>query len=124
MARMTPPDLIPNPLAPADTASVTAPREPAAIHPKRRLWLRVLVAGPLVFVCAALVMAGGSLWLPEGRAKIDNLVLPIVLFPAIWAVLFFYACLDRRLARAASVLGALSLLHVAMITWHVIGSPT
>lgn len=82
---------------------------------RRRLWLRILVAGPLVFLTAVLTMAGGALWLPQGAASIDNVVLPVVLFPAIWAVLFFYACLDRRLGRASAVVGALFVLHAGLI---------
>lgn len=88
----------------------------------RALWSRVALAGPVVFICASLVMAGGALWLPKGRAQIDNLVLPILLFPAIWAALFFYACLDRRLGRAWAVIGGLSLLHAALIAQHLLRS--
>jgi hypothetical protein len=95
----------------------TAENPPA---PRRRLWVRVLLAGPVVFVCAGLVMAGGALWLPKGAAQIDNLVLPIVLFPAIWAVLFFYACLDRRLGRAFAVVGSLAAVHAAMIAMQFV----
>jgi hypothetical protein len=91
----------------------------AMLRQRRRVLWRVLLAGPLVFVCAALVMCGGALWLPAGRAQIDNLVLPIVLFPAIWAALFFYACLDRQLHRAYWLIGALGLLHAAMIAVHL-----
>ncbi len=29
-------------------------------------------------------MAGGAVWLPEGAAKVNNLVLPVVLFPLLW----------------------------------------
>lgn len=85
---------------------------------RRAPWLRVLLAGPLVFVCASLVMAGGALWLPGGAAGIDNLVLPVLLFPAIWAALFFYACLAPRLARAYGVIAALALLHLALLGAH------
>ncbi len=87
---------------------------------RRRLWSRVVLAGPVVFLCAALVMSGGALWLPKGPAQIDNIVVPIVLFPAIWAALFFYACLDRRLGRAWAVIGALSAVHVGMIALHLV----
>ncbi|WP_370305266.1 hypothetical protein [Sinimarinibacterium flocculans] len=87
---------------------------------RRRLWSRVALAGPVVFVCAALVMCGGALWLPKGPAQIDNVVLPIVLFPAIWAGLFFYACLDRRLDRAWGVVSALALAHAALIAAHLL----
>jgi len=89
---------------------------------RARLWSRGVLAGPVVFACAALLMCGGALWVPGGAARIDNLVLPMVLFPAIWATLFFYACLDRRLDRAWAVVSALSLLHAAAIAWQLIGA--
>lgn len=87
--------------------------------PRRRLWPRIVLAGPLTVICSVLVMCGGSLWLPKGAARIDNIVLPIALFPAIWAVFFFYASLDRRLGRAYAVIVGLSLLHAAAIALHV-----
>ncbi len=90
--------------------------------PRRRFWSRFALAGPMTFICAALLMAGGALWLPKGNAQIDNLVLPIVLFPAIWAGVFFYAMLDRRMGRAWLVLGGLSALHAVLIAVHVIRS--
>ena len=85
-----------------------------------RRWPRWLLAGPLVFVVAGLVMGGGALWLPEGPAQINNIVLPIVLFPAIWAGLFFYGCLDRRLARAYGVVLGLGVLHALLIAAHLL----
>lgn len=99
------------------TDSVTPP----AAASRRAFWSRVVLAGPVVFVCAVLVMAGGAFWLPRGAAEIDNLVLPVVLFPAIWAALFFYACLDRRLARAWTVIGALFVSHAALIALRMLG---
>jgi hypothetical protein len=89
---------------------------------RRRFWSRFALAGPVAFVCATLLMAGGALWLPGGRAEIDNLVLPIVLFPAIWAGVFFYAMLDRRIGRAWLILAGLSVVHAGMIATHVIGT--
>lgn len=86
---------------------------------RRRFWSRFALAGPVTFLCAALVMCGGALWLPKGTAQIDNLVMPIVLFPAIWAALFFYAYLDRSLARGWAVIGGLSLLHASIIAVYV-----
>jgi hypothetical protein len=59
------------------------------VRDRRSFWLRVLLAGPLVILTSVVVMLGGALWLPQGAAEIDHLMLPIVLFPAIWAVLFF-----------------------------------
>lgn len=88
----------------------------------RQLWARVLLAGPLSSLCAALVMAGGALWLPRGAAQIDNLLLPIALFPAIWAALFFYACLERRLVRGYALVLLLVGLHGVLLAAHQLGS--
>lgn len=79
--------------------------------PRTHLWLRGLLAGPLALLTACLLMAGAALWLPPGPAQINNLVLPIVLFPLLWATLFLYACLERRLGRAYAVIGALAAVN-------------
>lgn len=65
-------------------------------------------------------MCGGALWLPKGPAQIDNLVLPVVLFPVIWAALFFYTLLDGKLARAWAVTAALLMGHGGLIAQHVL----
>lgn len=85
-----------------------------------RPWLRGVLAGPLALIAAFLVMAGGSLWLPEGNAKVNNLVLPVVLFPLLWTATFLYACLDKRLARAYAVMGTLTVVNAALIAWHLL----
>lgn len=82
--------------------------------------LRTAAAGPGALLAAFLVMAALPLGLPGGRAGIDNLVVPMVAFPAIWALLFFYACLDRRASRALAVVlaaGAMAGVPVAMRLW-------
>lgn len=78
-------------------------------------WIRVGFAGPGAVIVALVVMAGSTLWLPGGAAGIDNLVLPLVLLPLIWAALFFHACLDRRLARVALVAVGLLTVHAALV---------
>ncbi|MCX7069716.1 MAG: hypothetical protein NTW01_01805 [Gammaproteobacteria bacterium] len=101
-------------------SSTPAMRPPLHIP---RAWLRGILAGPVCFIAAALVMAGGALWLPEGPAKIDNMVLPIVLFPVIWAALFFYLMLDHRLGRAWLVALLLVAGHAGMIARHLLATP-
>jgi hypothetical protein len=81
--------------------------------PKR--WSRILLAGPGAICVTVVVMAGMTLWLPGGRAGIDNLVLPLVLAPLIWAVLFFHACLDRSVGRVALIALALVLTHGGLL---------
>jgi hypothetical protein len=79
-------------------------------------WIRIFFAGPGAVIVAIVVMAGMSLWLPGGAAGIDNLVLPLILVPLIWAALFFHACLDRKLGRVVAVALGLLIIHGGLIT--------
>lgn len=65
-----------------------------------RFWL----AGPVALLVSIFFMASMSLWLPEGEAGINQLVVPVVLFPMIWAVAFFYPLLDWNIKRATIVM--------------------
>ncbi|RZO86281.1 MAG: hypothetical protein EVA65_04955 [Oceanococcus sp.] len=80
-----------------------------------RPWVRGVLAGPLSFICSWLLMAGAALYLPGGRAGVDNMVFPVVLFPVVWSLLFLYTLLDRRLIRAYVVVLALGLIHAVLI---------
>ncbi|MCE7797123.1 hypothetical protein LWE61_11195 [Sphingobium sufflavum] len=82
---------------------------------RSRKWIRILFAGPGAVIIAIVVMAGMALWLPRGAAGIDNLVLPLILVPLIWAALFFHACLDQRLARVAGVALVLLVVHGGLV---------
>lgn len=82
---------------------------------RRPRLVRWILAGPGALVAALLSMATMPLWLPAGAAGIDHLVFPIVLFPLIWSVAFFYACLDGRLGRAALVALAVILGQAALL---------
>lgn len=83
-----------------------------------KIW-RFVLAGPLVLLSTLIIMAGSSLWLPEGQAQVNNFVIPVVLLPAIWAVLFFYSVLDR-LGRASVVIFILTAVHAALIAQHLL----
>lgn len=85
------------------------------MSPRLRRWIRIALAGPGAVIVALVMMAGMALWLPSGAAGIDNLVLPLILVPLIWAGLFFHACLDRRLGRVAIIAGGLLLIHGGLI---------
>ena len=85
-----------------------------------RRWIRIFLAGPGAVVTAIVVMGGMALWLPRGAAGIDNLVLPLVLAPLIWAVLFFHACLDQKLARVALVALGLLAVHGGLIAQNIL----
>lgn len=86
-------------------------------------WVRIGFAGPGAIIIAMTVMAGMTRWLPGGAAGIDNLVLPLVLLPLIWAALFFHACLDRNLARVVLVALALLALHGGLVAWGFLARP-
>lgn len=88
---------------------------PARKTGKGRAWSRGMLAGPVCFIVSALVMAGAALWAPEGSAHINNIIVPIVLFPAIWALLFFYLMLDRKLGRAWLVALVLLAVNASLI---------
>ncbi|KKC26696.1 hypothetical protein [Sphingomonas sp. SRS2] len=86
-------------------------------------WVRVGFAGPGAIVISVVIIAGMALWLPGGAAGIDNLILPLVLLPLIWAVLFFHACLDRKLARIVIVALVLFGLHAGLVAQKFLMKP-
>ena len=90
---------------------------------RRRMWIRVLLAGPVAILVALTLLAGMPLWLPGGASGIDNLALPLIFAPLLWAGLFFHACLDRSLARVALVAAALFLLHGGLIASRILATP-
>ncbi|MET1753973.1 hypothetical protein ABVV53_00620 [Novosphingobium sp. RD2P27] len=83
--------------------------------PTTRRWTRIAFAGPGAVIVAIVTMAGMALWLPGGAAGVDNLVLPLILVPLIWAALFFHACLDRNLTRVTAVALGLLVIHGGLI---------
>ncbi|MEJ5978104.1 hypothetical protein WG901_15740 [Novosphingobium sp. PS1R-30] len=90
---------------------------------RARKWIRVGFAGPGAFIIALVIMAGMALWLPQGAAQIDNLVLPLILFPLIWAALFFHACLDGKLVRVAVVALGLCVVHAGLVANKFMSKP-
>jgi hypothetical protein len=93
------------------------------MSPQARKWTRIGLAGPGAVIVALVVMAGMALWLPGGAAGIDNLVLPLVLVPLIWAALFFHACLDARLGRVALVALGLFTFHAGLVAHKFLDRP-
>ena len=72
-----------------------------AAPPSRKwIWIRWLLAGPWAILGSILVMCALAVILPPGPGRVDNLVLPLVLFPLIWAVAFFHAVLSENLLRS------------------------
>lgn len=93
-------------------------RRPAPGHGSWRLAARFILAGPVAAGMTVLVLAGMPLWLPKGAGGVDNLVWPLVILPAIWAVLFFHAVLDRSLLRVVLVALLIGGLNTIMLTRH------
>ncbi len=81
-----------------------------------RFWL----AGPGAFVLALLVLLGMAVWFPKGPANLNNIALPMMGFPLIWAVLFFYAYLDRRPSRVSWIFAGLAAAHLALLINHFV----
>ena len=88
-----------------------------------RKWVRIAFAGPGAVIVTIAVIAGMAIWLPGGMAGIDNLVLPLVLMPLIWAALFFHACLDRRLGRVAIVALGLLVVNASLVANRFLDHP-
>src|SRR3546814_13350734 len=87
-----------------------------------RWWEGFGVGGPVAILVALTLLAGMPLGLPGGAAGIDNLAVPLVLAPLIWAGLFFHACLDRSLARVALVAGVLFLVHGGLVASRMLAT--
>ena len=95
---------------------------PAPATPGQR-WARVLLAGPLVLLCSLLLMGVAHLWVPAGRGGVNHIVLPILLYPAIWTTLFFYACFERRIWRGYAVVAGMTVALVVVVALHTRGVP-
>ena len=64
-----------------------------------------------MLACAVLVMAGMPIYLPAGAGGADHIAFSVLLFPLIWAALFFYAIMEKRQWRSAVILIVLSGLN-------------
>ena len=89
--------------------------------PKERLFpaprSRVTCATLGVLVAAVLVTAGMPAYLPLGQA--NNIVLPIILFPLTWLVLFLWVLFARSMLRAWGVIVVLIAVNALVIASEV-----
>ena len=76
---------------------------------------RWALAGPLALLAAIVGMAGSAVWVPAGPATVNNIALPLVLFPAYWAIAFFYALMEQNQMRAWFVLSVFIAGNVGFI---------
>ncbi|MEM8790184.1 MAG: hypothetical protein AAGE80_01100 [Pseudomonadota bacterium] len=65
---------------------------------------RWILALPGALIASVLTMATMPLWMPQGGAQIDHIVMPVVLFPLIWVVFFMYCCMEENLPRGSLVM--------------------
>lgn len=72
---------------------------------QRPVTTRWALGGPGAVLAALTTMAAMPLWMPAGAAGVNDIALPIILAPVIWAVPFFYACLAENLPEATLVIG-------------------
>jgi hypothetical protein len=84
-------------------------------------WLRALLAGPCAAALTLLIFAAMPSWVPKGAGGVDHIAFPLFFLPAIWGVIFFYALLDRSLARIAIIMGAVAVIHVIVLKQYLSG---
>jgi len=82
---------------------------------RARRWARVALAGPGALAGAVFLLAGMPAYWPGGAAGIDHIVIPVILFPMLWAGLLLYACLERSLKRASAVLALTMAVNAALV---------
>lgn len=82
-----------------------------------RFWL----AGPVTLLLSIFAMAAMSLWVPPGQANVNHIAYPIILFPLIWALAFFYAVLEVNVKRATIVLLFLLFVNGGLVIASVMG---
>lgn len=78
-------------------------------------WAIWILSGPGATAAAVAVLAAASIWVPSGSSGAENIWLPIVSFPAIWAALFMHAVLDDNLWRVGLFQGGLILVNGAVL---------
>jgi membrane-anchored glycerophosphoryl diester phosphodiesterase (GDPDase) len=83
--------------------------------------LRFWLAGPVTVVVSVLIMAAMSLWLPEGNAHIDHLIVPVILFPLIWSAVFFYVILANNMKKVSLIMALLFLSNGLVVTASILG---
>lgn len=88
----------------------------------RYLWSpRFWLAAPVTLIVSVLMMAAMSLWLPQGHAEVNHLVIPLVLFPFIWAAVFFYVVLEVKKVRLYWVMLLLFLINGGLVLSSIKG---
>ncbi|MEM1275144.1 MAG: hypothetical protein AAGH74_01335 [Pseudomonadota bacterium] len=81
----------------------------------RPLLVRWILAGPMTLIASFLIMAGMVFWIPEGEARIDNIAVPVILFPLIWSAVFFYVSIEQNLPRGVIIMTLLCVSQLGIL---------
>lgn len=81
----------------------------------RPLRTRWIAAGPLAFLAALLSMASMPHGLPVGAGGVDHLVMPVVLFPLLWAILIVVPLLPEQPGKVQAAYIAMILAELVLI---------
>lgn len=84
-------------------------------------WMRALLAGPGAAALTFLVFTAMPFWVPKDPGGVDHIAFPLFFMPAIWGIIFFYALLDRSLARIAIVMVAVGIIHLIVLRGYLFG---
>ncbi|MEP4891922.1 MAG: hypothetical protein ABJV04_18010 [Aliiglaciecola sp.] len=83
----------------------------------KRFWL----SGPATLAVSLLFMLAMAAWFPPGIGNVNNIMMPLYMFPLIWAILFFYTYLTADLQKAQWILGALFIANTAILAFQFLG---
>ena len=72
----------------------------------------------MAFALSILLMLGMAVWFPQGVAGINHIIMPLILFPLIWAVSFFYSYLNTSTKQVGIVFAVLAVSHLSLLVWH------
>lgn len=84
--------------------------------PRTVLILRWILALPVSLIASVLVMAVLTYLVPDGAAGINHLVLPVVLFPVIWAGFVTYVLIADRVWRTTKIMALIIGLSIAVVS--------
>ncbi|MGO4893127.1 hypothetical protein [Flavobacterium sp. W21_SRS_FM6] len=90
---------------------------PLFFFKSQRFWL----SGPATLLVSLLIMLAMAVWFPPGAGKVNNIMLPLVLLPLIWAILFFYTYLTTNMRKAQWLLVGLFAVNSAILTVKFLG---
>ncbi|MGV2872004.1 hypothetical protein [Colwellia sp. E150_009] len=80
----------------------------------RRFWL----SGPATLLVSLFIMFAMAVWFPPGVGKVNNIMMPLVMLPLIWAFLFFYTYLTADMRKAQWLLVILFIINSIILAYQ------